>query len=120
MPYLILAFGLIIFFTAGLSALTSSLNVRFRDVTFFVQALLIVWFYATPIVYSISVIPYRLMWLWRINPMASIVQLFQHVFSQAPLPGIGMFGMNALINLIIFIAGMAIFIKESKNFDDWV
>ncbi len=117
---LLSGFILVISFTIGLSLLTSALNVRFRDVNFFVQALLILWFYATPVVYSITVNPYDLMWLWRWNPMTSIVQIFQYVFASAPPPGWGMLVMNFIINAACLILGIIIFKKESRNFDDWV
>lgn len=119
-PQLLIALSLLIGFTCGISLLTSALNVRFRDVSFFVQALLIIWFYATPIVYSITIIPYNLMWLWRINPMTSIVQLFQHIFAAAPPPGWGMLTINFAIMAVISTLGFWVFQRESKYFDDWV
>src|SRR3972149_12176559 len=41
---LFLGFTLIFIFTTGMSLFTSALNVRFRDINFFVQAALILWF----------------------------------------------------------------------------
>lgn len=120
LPRLLAGVGLLLVFTSGLSLLTSAVNVRYRDINFFVQALLIVWFYATPIVYSINVVPYKLMWLWRINPMTSIVQLFQNSLISAPPPGMGMLLANSLVCLVITSLGVGIFKKESKNFDDWI
>jgi lipopolysaccharide transport system permease protein len=89
-------------------------------VNFFVQALLIIWFYATPIVYSISVIPYQFMWLWRLNPMTSVVQLMQHGFLGASPPGIAMLSSNIIATIMIFLLGLSVFRSESKNFDDWI
>ncbi len=120
LPNLVIALILLVSLTLGLCLLASALNVRFRDVNFFVQALLIIWFYATPIVYSIWVVPYDLMWLWRINPMTSVVQLFQYVFSAAPPPGIGMLVINSFITVVFVILGIVTFRRESKNFDDWI
>jgi lipopolysaccharide transport system permease protein len=94
--------------------------VRFRDINFFVQAILIIWFYATPIVYSFSVIPYRYIWLWRLNPLTSVVQLLQHGFVGTPLPGPGMLGANILTTIVVTVLGVMLFRRESKNFDDWV
>jgi ABC-2 type transport system permease protein len=119
-PRLIFGVTLLLAFTTGLSLLTSALDVKFRDVSFFVQALLIVWFYATPVVYSISVIPYSLMWIWRLNPMTSIVQLFQNALVSAPAPGVGMLLSNITVTIIILILGIHVFKNESKNFDDWL
>jgi ABC-2 type transport system permease protein len=118
--YFVMGFILLIVFTIGISLLTSALNVRFRDISFFVQAGLIVWFYLTPIVYSIYSVPYNLIWVWRLNPMTSVVQFFQHFFVDFPLPGIGMISANVVISVLIFILSITIFHIESKFFDDWL
>jgi len=118
--YVLIGFLFLLAFTVGISLLTSALNVRFRDINFFVQALLIVWFYATPVIYPLSMIPYKFYWLWRINPMTSILQFFQHGFLGKPLPGMGMISVNILLIVFVFIIGIKVFDKESKNFDDWI
>ena len=118
--YIIFGLLLLIVFTTGLSLLTSALNVRYRDVNFFVQALLIVWFYITPIIYSIEMMPTKLIWLWCFNPMTTIIQLIQFGFLNATPPIINMFLSNLLIILFIFLLGLIVFSSESKNFDDWV
>lgn len=118
--YILIAFIMLLTFTTGISLLTSALNVRYRDINFFVQAMLIVWFYLNPIVYTLSMIPYRYYWLWGFNPLTSVFQLLQRAFLQKPLPGIMMLLSNSLIILIIFALGLYVFKKESKNFDDWV
>lgn len=120
LPHVLLAFILLIAFTVGISLLSSALNVRYRDVNFFVQALLIIWFYATPIIYTLPMIPYRFYWLWRFNPMTSILQLFQYGFLDKPLPGLAMFTMNVFIVVSVFILGIVFYKRESNNFDDWV
>jgi len=119
-PSILCALFLITLFTTGISLLTSALDVRFRDVAFFVQAALIVWFYATPIVYTINVIPYKYIWLWRLNPLTSVVQLLQFGFLNAAPPGIAMLTANILTTIVVTTLGIIIFYRESKNFDDWV
>ena len=117
---LLLGFILLISFTIGLCLLTTALNVRYRDINFFTQALLVIWFYATPIIYSFSLIPKRLLWLWRLNPMTSILQLFHYSLLDAPPPGPAMLTSNITVIIIVTGLGLYIFNKESKNFDDWV
>ncbi len=118
--HLLLGFFLLLVFTIGTSLITSALNVRFRDVNFFVQAALLVWFYATPIIYSLSMMPPKILWLWRFNPLTCILQLFQHAFLRDAAPGIAMLGSNIGVILLVFCLGAWIFRHESKNFDDWV
>lgn len=107
-------------FTTGLSLLTAALNVRFRDIAFFVQALLTIWFYATPIMYSFQILPRSIIWLWRFNPLTSTLQLLQHGFLKEPLPGPLMTSVNLLVILVVTVAGIFVFQKESKYFDDWL
>jgi ABC-type polysaccharide/polyol phosphate export permease len=118
--YILVAFIQLILFTSGISLLTSALNVRFRDINFLVQTAIMFWFYATPIVYPLSIIPYEYYWLWRFNPMTSILQFLQHGFLNMPLPGVAMITVNSLIILITLVVGIITFRKNSKNFDDWV
>lgn len=122
LSFLYFIFGLIllIIFTVGLSLLTSALNVRFRDINFFVQAILIVWFYATPIIYSLDQMPKRLHWIWRLNPLTSIMQLLQHALIGSAPPGPAMLITNGLMIISVTILGIIIFRTESKNFDDWI
>lgn len=119
-PLILLSFLLLLTFTVGLSLLTASLNVRFRDVNFFVSALLIVWFYATPVMYSLTMIPRHLLWLWRFNPLTSILQLLQQALLGLPGPGPAMLLSNIGIIVVITILGITVFRRESKYFDDWL
>lgn len=119
-PFLFLGLLLLFIFTTSTSLLFCALNVRFRDVNFFVQALLIVWFYATPIVYSLAIIPHSILWIWRANPLTTILQLFQYALLEAPGPGPAMMTINISFIIFTIILGAKIFLKESKTFDDWL
>jgi ABC-type polysaccharide/polyol phosphate export permease len=118
--YILMSLVLLMLFTIGLSLLTSALNVRYRDINFFVQALLTIWFYLNPIVYTLSMIPYKYYWFWRLNPITSILQFLQHGFLNKPLPGVAMILSNTFITLAIFFIGIYVFERESKYFDDWL
>lgn len=115
-------FGLIIliFYTSGLSLFFTALNVRFRDMYFLVQSILILWFYATPIIYPFSSVPHNLRWLWKMNPLTSIIQLFQHAYLNGPLPDLSLFLSNGILIISTVFIGFALFNKSSKTFDDWV
>lgn len=120
LPHLLIGFLLLISFTIGLSLLTAALNVRFRDVNFFVQALLLIWFYATPVIYSLSQMPRHLLFLWRFNPLTSILQLFQYALVDAPELSSAMLASNTLVIAVVAVFGITLFRRESKYFDDWL
>lgn len=118
--YILAAFILLVAFTSGICLLSSALNVKFRDINFFIQAFIMFWFYSTPIVYPLSIVPHQYYWLWRFNPMTSILQLFQHGFLNMPLPGVAMISINSVIIIITLFIGINTFRKQSTNFDDWI
>lgn len=120
LPYMILALVLLITFTSGLGLLTSALNVRFRDVNFFVQAIMIVWFYASPIIYSLNMLPNHIRWLWHMNPLTSILMLIREALLKQTGPEPSILIANVIIIVLIFWIGTATFQKESKYFDDWL
>jgi lipopolysaccharide transport system permease protein len=69
------AMVLVAAFVLAVGLVTSALQVYFRDVKFIVQAGLLVWFYATPIIYPASALG-RLEPLAKFNPMTGVVALF--------------------------------------------
>jgi len=62
-------------FTAGLALVASALQVYFRDVRFIVSAALLIWLYATPIMYPVSQLKHLGRYL-DFNPMTGVIQLF--------------------------------------------
>jgi len=67
---------LLIGFTAALALVAAALHVYFRDVRYLVQAALLVWFYATPIVYPLR-LARGLRPLLEANPMTGVLTLFR-------------------------------------------
>jgi ABC-type polysaccharide/polyol phosphate export permease len=73
---LIPAVVLIVVFACGLTLLLSAVHVYFRDTVFFVQALLLIWFYATPVFYPLSLLHGAVHTIILINPLTGAVGLF--------------------------------------------
>lgn len=69
---------------AGSSLLLSALYVWFRDVRFITQAVLLLGFYVTPVVYTAERLGPLQDWL-ILNPFAGVVGLFQNAVVGAPL-----------------------------------
>lgn len=86
LPWLVPILVLVIIQTAfvvGLGLALSVVNVYFRDVQHFVGILLQVWFYATPIVYPITVVrdaladQPALFTVYKLNPMVRFVEAYR-------------------------------------------
>lgn len=73
--WLVPAVVLLVAFTAALAMALAALHVYFRDVRFLVQAVLLVWFYVTPVMYPPGYLK-DLRWILSLNPMTGVITLF--------------------------------------------
>lgn len=108
------------FIASGFSLLFSALNVRFRDVGFIVQVVMPLWFYGTPVLYTLNLLPSRFQFIFLFNPLTSIIQLFQHVLLRQPTMPFAFMVINMVLGVMISFLGWKIFAKESPKFNDWV
>lgn len=74
---------LLLVFTVSLSLLFSALNVYFRDVKLASRFLLQLWFFATPVFYSVDKIPMKWKIILFLNPLTFIVEGFRRVTLEA-------------------------------------
>lgn len=107
-------------FTIGISLLTASLNVRFRDIAFFVQTLLILWFYATPVLYSLNLMPEKIRTFFGLNPLAAILELFHLSLMGEAYIGNAILGLSLLVTAIIVLLGVQVYRKQHSFFVDWL
>lgn len=106
--------------TIGLSLLTASLEVKYRDVGFLIHSLVMLWFYATPVLYSLDLVPRHLLWLFAFNPLTSIFEMMRW-----SILGIGNLNWNLItINIIVGISisalGILTYQRQHKFFVDWI
>lgn len=100
----------------GLSLIFSSVTVYFRDLQHFIGVILQLFFYATPIVYSIDVIPEQFRWILQLNPMTYIIDGYRDIFYKQEMPDFETLGIIILIGLAGTIIGYLIFNKLQKRF----
>lgn len=96
----------------------SSINVKYRDVKYALPFLVQVWLYATPVAYSISLVPKEWQILYGLNPMVGVVEGFRWALlgSQA---NIGLLlGVSVLIVIPLFIGGIIYFQRMELTFSD--
>ena len=93
----------------GLSFGLSVLNVYYRDVQFIWAVVLQAGFFATPIIYPMSILPPRIEFLIMLNPMTRIVEMFR----DSVVYGIQLSMVDLLYSfsfaLVILFIGYAIF-----------
>jgi lipopolysaccharide transport system permease protein len=103
----------------GVGSLISALNVAYRDFRHIVPFLLQVWFYATPLIWSVNIVKSpttRL--LIALNPMCGTVEAYRW----AILPGWPLdweiLGVSAASTALLLVVGLKYFRKVEKDFAD--
>jgi ABC-2 type transport system permease protein len=69
---------MLLFFSYGITLITSTLTVFFHDTRYVYEVLLLAWMYITPIFYPESIIPERFSFILKINPLYYFLTLFRH------------------------------------------
>ena len=98
----------------------SALNVKYRDVRHTVPFLTQFWMYATPIAYSISLIPPSWRLLYSINPMTGVVEGFRWALLGKTSEVGPIILVSAVVVLIILIGGLIYFKNTEDSFADVV
>lgn len=119
-PLLIFLLLLIFTLTIGLSFLLSAINVKYRDTAFFVTAFMPLWFYASPIVWELRMLPESWHRLAYLNPLVGIIEISRKYYSNIPITVDNGIYLSLLTIFVITFFGIVIFNKEKNFFDDWI
>jgi lipopolysaccharide transport system permease protein len=98
-------------FVYGVALTLASLTVRFRDVQFLVQNLIMVWFFLTPIAYPIRQVPAAFQPYLVANPATSIVLPYQTAIFEQVFPSAGTLAIGAAWAVAALVAGVTVFEK---------
>jgi len=116
--YLVFLFPIIILhfiFIIGLGLLLSLLNVFFRDLSYFLSIAFMLWFWITPVFFSLDMIPFPYRWICLYNPMTYYIILYQNVLFQGEIPSTSVILITFLISLGSYSIGHIIFIKNEPG-----
>ena len=115
LPLVVIAQGL---FILGIVLLTSCANVYFRDTEHIISVVLQAWFFLTPILYPLDMVPDKFLRIYMLNPLASLITAYRHVFLGAELPDVSLFFLSGAILLFLLAAGIFVFFKFEPYFAD--
>jgi ABC-type polysaccharide/polyol phosphate export permease len=102
-------------FALGVGLLVSMLAVYFADVVEIYQIVLTAWLYLTPIIYPEEIIPVPYRWLFRINPMYHLVQIFRTPIYENKLAPIETIVAGSLVAVVVLVVGWWFFTKNSDE-----
>lgn len=112
-------FFLQILLTSGISLILSAANLFYRDIQYLAGLLLLLWFYVTPVVYPLSLVPQEYVWIYKLNPMVGLIEGYRSVLFGYPLE-LTIIYWSGGIALIVFLIGFYWFKRVEKIFADIV
>jgi len=116
--YLPLFVLLAIFSALAVGVWLSALSVKYRDVRYIVPFLSQIWFYATPIAYTSSLIPKNWRVLYGLNPMTGVVDGFRGALLGSQAGNGSMIWVSAIVVMLMFISGLYYFRRMEDGFAD--
>lgn len=100
----------------GLTFILSALTVFVRDIDHFVSVILMLGFYATPIVYQGEMLPKKFQIFLKLNPMAQLVETYRSILYYHRMPDMTMLVIWGLGSVALLVVGYLIFKKLEKSF----
>ena len=96
--------------------LLSAINVYVKDVEYIVVFLINMLFYATPILYSTEMFSGWISWLFKLNPLAHLINAYRDIFYVHQVPQITNLLVLLGVGLLILVVCYKIFNKLEKRF----
>ncbi len=103
----------------GVGLLLAAVTVNYRDFRHIVPFMLQVWFFLTPVIYPVTLVPERYRWLLSLNPMSGTTEAFraatlgQTIEWAHVLPAV-------TVSLMLLVLGLLYFNHAERRFADVV
>jgi homopolymeric O-antigen transport system permease protein len=107
---------LVIFaFAVGLSL--AALNVSYRDVRYALPFLVQLWFFASPIVYPLSMVPKDYSWVVSLNPMVGVIESTRAIVADRAIPWDAV-AVSGGATVVLLLIGLWYFNFAERRFAD--
>ncbi|MGR6035610.1 MAG: ABC transporter permease [Candidatus Nitrosoglobus sp.] len=120
LPAVLLLLGLLFLLTMGLALILATLQVFLRDVEHVLIPVLMLWFYASPILYPMSLVPEPFHTLLLANPLSYFFDRLRALLMIGDWRFTEVDVMLVLGSLLIFALGLAFFRRCAGRFEEFL
>lgn len=100
----------------AMAFITSSLTVYLRDLEYLLGIITMAWQFLTPVMYSIDLVPGRLMPIFNLNPMTPVIVAYRDILYYKSVPQLSTLAHAVFLGLCLMIIGIFTFGKLKKHF----
>jgi ABC-type polysaccharide/polyol phosphate export permease len=113
-----LAIVLQLIFTLSLAFFLSSGAVYFRDIPTMLGPLFMIWFWVTPIAYTVNMIPENFLWIVKLNPAYYMLEIYRDVLFYGKLPELNILVPFLIFSVVMFVISIWFFRKTKTGFGE--
>lgn len=103
---------------SGVGMFLAALNAQYRDIRYTITFLVQLWMFASPVVYSVSLIPEKYRLLYALNPMAGVIEGFRSALLGTVAFPTQMLLVSTLVSVVMFVVGIFYFKRTERYFAD--
>ena len=109
---------IVVLLALGIGLILGVMNVFIRDIGQAFNVILQVWFWFTPIVYPLTIIPENYRHLMQLNPMYSLVDAYHQILVYNQVPQLQSIAIITVVACILAFIGLLLFRKASAEMVD--
>jgi ABC-type polysaccharide/polyol phosphate export permease len=115
-----LVVGVLVVLLVGAALIASSLNARYRDVSYMVSSVLTVGFWGTPILYPTTMAPEWLRPILRLNPIGCAIECARGIIMNGELPSFSYLAAGVVEALVALAVGALVFRRQNLRIADYL
>lgn len=113
-----LAIILQMMFTLSLAFFLSSGAVYFRDIPTMLGPLFMIWFWVTPIAYTVNLIPDNFQWIVNLNPAYYMLEIYRDALFYGKFPELNILIPFLVFSFVLLVLGILFYQKTKRGFGE--
>ena len=113
LPY---AFLCLFLFTVGMGFILATISVFLRDMFYIYGVMITLWMYMTPIMYDFAMIPAKLQFIFKLNPLYWFIYFTRDVILYNQVPSLNVWLYCGLFAIGFLLVGIFVFKKYQDKF----
>ena len=100
----------------SLTMIVSALTVYLRDLEHILTIVMMAWQFMTPVMYSVDLVPPKLLPIFNLNPMTPIIVAYRDILYYKRIPQMSTLLQGALLSVVLMIIGWNVFGHLKRHF----